>query len=276
MGMCKFCGSNAGFLRGEHSECRTKYDTGVEYLVQAYNSMAMGMEDSAAMDTYLERVMVDARIGEDVQREALVRGWRSAVDDALSDHLLTEDERQNLDTYRDRFSLSDSEMDGDGHMTKMAHAGILQDARMGIYHVTQDEKLRTGFNFQKSEELVWLFPNSEYYEERVRRERQGGHGGVSVRVARGVYYNTGRFNSRTVETTVTEHMDTGTVGITTKHIYFGGKSKKFRVNYSRIMAFDPFTDGIGIMREAQTARPQKFKTGHGWFIYNLVTMLANE
>ena len=28
-------------------------------------------------------------------------------------------------------------------------------------------------------------------------------------------------------------------------------------------------DGSGIMRDAQTAKPQKFITGDGWFVYNL-------
>ena len=28
------------------------------------------------------------------------------------------------------------------------------------------------------------------------------------------------------------------------------------------------------MRDAQTARPQTFRTGDGWFVYNLTTNLA--
>ena len=38
------------------------------------------------------------------------------------------------------------------------------------------------------------------------------------------------------------------------------------------MSFDPYKDGLGIMREAQTARPQTFITGDGWFVYNLTRM----
>ena len=38
----------------------------------------------------------------------------------------------------------------------------------------------------------------------------------------------------------------------------------------------PCTDGIGVMRDAQTAKPQEFRTGDGWFIYNLVTNLAQR
>ena len=40
--------------------------------------------------------------------------------------------------------------------------------------------------------------------------------------------------------------------------------------------FHPYTDGFGIMRDAQTAKPQAFRTGDGWFPYNLATNLAQN
>ena len=47
-----------------------------------------------------------------------------------------------------------------------------------------------------------------------------------------------------------------------------------RVRYDKIVAFDPYDDGFGIMRDAQTAKHQVFRTGDGWFAYHLVTNLA--
>ena len=41
-----------------------------------------------------------------------------------------------------------------------------------------------------------------------------------------------------------------------------------------IVGFDSYEDGLGIMRDAQTAKPQTFRTGHGWFVFNLATNLA--
>ena len=64
------------------------------------------------------------------------------------------------------------------------------------------------------------------------------------------------------------------LGLTTKHIYFAGSRKRFRVRYDKIVTFEPFSDGFGIMRDAQTARPQTFRTGDGWFAYNLAANLA--
>ena len=59
-------------------------------------------------------------------------------------------------------------------------------------------------------------------------------------------------------------------------VYFAGPKKKFRVRYDRIVSFEPYDDGFGIMRDAQTAKPQMFRTGDGWFPYNLATNLAQN
>ena len=49
---------------------------------------------------------------------------------------------------------------------------------------------------------------------------------------------------------------------------------RFRVRYDRIVDFDPFYDGLGLVRDAQTAKPQSFRTGDGWFAFNIATNLA--
>ena len=60
-------------------------------------------------------------------------------------------------------------------------------------------------------------------------------------------------------------VDTGLLGLTTKHVYFAGSRKKFRVRYDRIVSLDPYEDGFGIIWDAQAAKPQTFRTGDGWF-----------
>jgi hypothetical protein len=42
-----------------------------------------------------------------------------------------------------------------------------------------------------------------------------------------------------------------------------------------IVTFDPYEDGIGIQRDAMTAKPQLFilNDKDGWFLYNLINKL---
>ena len=111
--------------------------------------------------------------------------------------------------------------------------------------------------------------------ERVtRRQRRSASHGVSIRVARGLYYRPSTFRSRAVEWEETVHADMGLLRLTTKHVYSAGSRKKFRIRYDRIVAFEPYEDGFSTMRDAQTGKPQTFRTSDGWFVYNLAVNLA--
>ena len=70
------------------------------------------------------------------------------------------------------------------------------------------------------------------------------------------------------------HIDTGWVILTSKNIYFAGSQKSLRLPYKKIVSFEPYSDGMGIMRDAATAKTQVFVTGDGWFTYNAVINLA--
>jgi hypothetical protein len=69
-------------------------------------------------------------------------------------------------------------------------------------------------------------------------------------------------------------VDTGLLAITNKHIYFSGGEKDLRVPYAKVVAFHPFSNGVGIIRDTSNAKLQIFVTGDGWFTYNLITNLA--
>ena len=146
----------------------------------------------------------------------------------------------------------------------------------GAYQVdSASERIKLGLDrLMKSEKLVWVMEDVDYIETVVRRERQGSSHGLSIRVARDPYYRPSTFRSRVIETEETVHQDTGLLGFTTKHIYFSGPKKKFRVRYDKIVDFDSYDDGFGITKDNQTAKPQAFRTGDGWFSYNLAVNLA--
>jgi hypothetical protein len=129
-------------------------------------------------------------------------------------------------------------------------------------------------NLQKGEQVVWAFEQVDYLEEKTRRQYVGGSRGISVRVVKGVYYHFGGFRGHAIDRTERVHVDTGLVAITTKQIYFAGAKKAFRIPYTKIVSFEPYSNGVGIMRDAASAKPQLLVTHAGWFTYNLVTNLA--
>ena len=211
------------------------------------------------------------RQGEDL----LVRGWNAAVGAALEDGVLTDAEEDALSRYLDRFDVfRRGGQDHEAMRLKLVKAASIRELTEGIVPKRQTIQGQLPFNLMKSEELVWVFGGVAYLEDVTRREMRGSSQGLTIRIARGIYYRPSAFRSRVVEWEETVRADTGLMGLTTKHIYFAGDSKRFRVRYDRIVAFEPYSDGIGIMREAQSAKPQTFITGDGWFTYNMATNLA--
>ena len=242
---------------------------------------AIGTRAATGLMSDLDEIAAVSYVPAENVRAALVEGLMSATEVALDDHLLSEDEEAALHGFVDEFDigLDDLEMvKGSAEaLSRLSEARVIRELQDGKFpDSSQFDGLGLPFNFMKSERLVWVFPDVRYLEDRVRRERVGGSTGGSFRVARGVYIRSSQFRSRTVEREVTEHVDTGTLAMTTKHMYFSGERKKFRVRFDRIVAFDAFSDGIGITRDVQNARAQKFIVGDGWFVCNLATLLAER
>ena len=196
------------------------------------------------------------------------------MEGALEDGLLSLDGENALAKYAAHFGLKQHDLDGNGAQTSLVQAAVIRDVTRGVVPQRQRVNGTVPFNLMKSEQIVWVIQGVYYLETVVRRERRGTSHGVSIRVARGLYYSPRQFRSRPIEWEETVHADTGMLGLTTKHIYFAGARKKFRVRYDKIVSFEPYSDGLGIMRDAQTAKPQSFVTGDGWFAYNLAANLA--
>lgn len=210
------------------------------------------------------------------QRLLLAQAWEAAVEGSIEDGVLSLDEENALISYLDRFSLDQADVNSNGAFMDMIKSAVIREAAEGLIPERINLDTRPPFNLMKSEQLVWVINAVDYYEVATRRERRGTSHGVSIRVAKGLYYSPRTFRSRAVEWDETVHQDTGLLGVTSKHLYFHGPRKRFRIRYDRIVSFESYEDGIGVMRDAQTAKPQTFRTGDGWFIYNLVTNLAQR
>ena len=260
--------------RNEEAHIPAQLPTVDDRLVRAARTTALTNAEGDERLVALSDTLVEAGLVGGQSHEVLVRGWETAVQGALEDGVISEDEEAALSRFLDYFGIEQVQADRHGALTTLAQAGAIRDLTEGTIPQRQNIQSRIPFNLMKSEKLVWMFQNVAYLEDVTRREMHGSSQGLTIRVARGIYYRPSAFKSRVVEWDETVRLDTGLMGLTTKHIYFAGDTKRFRVRYDRIVAFEPYSDGIGIMREAQTAKPQTFITNDGWFTYNMATNLA--
>ena len=187
----------------------------------------VGLEggDLRHLKSSIDQVASSSHIDTSMKKSLVVSGWERAVEAAFDDGVLTEDEESALSELKQYFSLSQQDLDRNGSFTKLVKGAVLRDILDG----NLPERVRIDgslpFNLQKTEKVVWVFQNVDYYEEKTRTRYVGGSQGVSIRIAKGLYYRTGAFKGERVQTSETIHADTGLLGVTNKHIYFAGPSK---------------------------------------------------
>lgn len=275
MGICIYCGKPAGFLQKKHRECEEKRNKGMAEMVRLAKEAALGMHPIEGLSNELAGIAENSFISSEQIRETLISGWEQAVNHFLEDGNLEIQEESQLTSFAEHFALTQEDLDKNGAYTKFVRGAVLRELMEGKIPKRCQPIGALPFNFQRSETLIWIFSNVAYYEDKTRRRYVGGSQGVSFRIAKGLYYRVGSFRGHPVETTERVHVDTGILAVTTKHIYFHGSTKSFRVRFDKIVSFTPYSDGIGIQRDASTAKPQVFVTGDGWFTYNLLVNIVN-
>ncbi|MBE0645401.1 MAG: hypothetical protein IH600_15060 [Bacteroidetes bacterium] len=277
MATCIYCGAPAGLLKKKHKTCEEMYAKAQTDIGELTKETILAGANFPEAQKKIDLLTHEGHLDEVTALGSVVKGWEAAVDAYLEDGLLSKDEEAQLAKFQESSGLSQETLDINGVFTKVVKAAFLRD-------LTESDEIpkkikisgTIPFNLQKGEELVWLFNDVSYLEERTKRTYVGGSQGMSVRVVKGVYYRTSAFKGQPVDTQVTTHMDDGLLGVTQKHIYFSGPSKSFRVKYDKIVSFTPFDDGIGIVRDVASAKPQMFITGDGWFTYNLIMNMAER
>ncbi len=285
MGDCRYCGEPAGFLRRQHGACAKRHAHAQAAIRDLCIDAALRGDDLDALPAKIRETaaagfiaMSDAALA-----DTMAECWGDAVEAAMQDHVLTGGERRGLSRYRDQFSLSPRQLDLRGHyelFRKLALLNVIGEH--GVIprydrRAARAEFGRLPFNLMKSEALIWVFDDVAYLRQVKRREFRGQSMGVSVRVAKGVYVRPGAFRGRAIEKTEMERTDHGILGITTKHIYFNGGDKSFRVRLDRIVSFEPYADGLGIMRDTARAVPEAFTMDahDAWFAINLIDALLD-
>ena len=285
MGVCNYCGKSAGFFRKEHKECVVRHDRAISSIKEICVEAALSGAGLGALEDRIreEWSAVGATVSNSTVKESLIGGWNFALQAALEDQILSTEEKRGLNRYRRRFGISEAELNESGDFKVFKIMALLKtmtdDGVIPRFdRVSAEAEFgRLPFNMMKSEELVWAFPDVGYMEQVTRREFRGESLGASFRVAKGVYVRPGAFRGRSVATKSMELTDSGLFGITTKHIYFTGSEKSFRVRLEKIVSFTPYQDGLGIMRDTARAKPEIFAMpgNDPWLAINLIETLLN-
>ena len=275
MGNCIYCGQKVSLFKKEHPTCKENYFNGIAKITNLFNKVVTNNKKTNIKQE-AQDIAKSNFIREDEIDKIFFSQWEKEIDKAFEDDILTEDEEEKLIEIAEDAGLKIDVISKTEAYNKIVKGGVLREIYEG--KIPQRIKINGSLpiNYQKNENLIWVFNNVELLEDKVKREYVGGYHGVSVKIAKGLYYRTGSFKGNPVERVQTTAVDNGLFAVTNRHIYFVGSRKSFKIPYNKIISFQQYSNGIGIMKDGVTAKPLSFITNDGWFTYNLITNLARS
>ncbi|WP_299247267.1 hypothetical protein [uncultured Lacinutrix sp.] len=273
MGKCTYCLKSAGIFKKVHKECEQKNKFTIQKISELSSTFFSNSNSTSLSE--LKTISEESFVSEIKLIELLIGTYSEFLDKFLDDGTLTDDEEKILSEYQDKYKLTQNELEKKDLLSKTYRASILRQLINGeelTNRITIQGNLP--FKFQKSENLIWLFQNVELFEQRIKTTYKGGSQGISLKIAKGVYYRTSSFKGHPVKTMNTVPIASGMVALTNKHIYFSSGIKNFRINFNKIITIEPYSDGIGITKDGVTSKPQVFKNLDGWFCYNFIKNIS--
>lgn len=254
---CQYC-NELSFFREGHKLCKEKYRSGRRLAVSKTAEAIINSGDFKKLVKEITEICELHFMSSKNHKDILIEGYEKAVEIFLGDGQLDEIEDEKLYAFIMHFLLSQDDLNKHGWHVKACKAGILREVQNG-----KVPSIKFGGEvpviFMKNEKVVWSFENCEYWKDKAHR-----------RYVRKSWLVSGH----TVQDINRVYIDNGYVIITNKHIYFAGRREKFRLSYKKIVSFEKYSDGIGVIRDAITAKPQVFITGDGPFAHDLVASLA--
>lgn len=125
----------------------------------------------------------------------------------------------------------------------------------------------------KGEAVLWQYDGVKCYEEKVEKEYISHRHGVSIKIAKGVYYRPSTGRTKPVEHNYMNLEGSGNLYITNKHLIFNSPTKGVKIPYTKIIGVIPYSDGIELHRDGN-ARRMVFQGFDTWFVMNLLSVVG--
>lgn len=273
MSNCIYCGKSAGLFSKSHKDYIKINLEGKEQIIQEINNYFQS-DNYKNVDKNLNSIANESYVDSGDLRKLIIKGYDDAVDKFLEDGILSETELNSLDRFDDIFDITDEELSEYETQTKIIKNRVVQDV---INNDIQKSRLtiqgQLPFLLEKDEIVLWIFQNAELYELITRTQFAGGSHGVSVKIAKGLYYRTSSFRGEPIKTQETKFTSSGLLALTNKNLYYGSTVKTLKIKYSQIISMPTFSDAIGIQQSRANSKPLYFKNIDVWFMFNVISNL---
>lgn len=261
-------------FHSKHAECEQLHLNGLARIRSIVAGCFERKEDFYLYQAEIQKLCRDAHLSDEDTRGLYCESFDAAIERYLDDGVIDRSEEQCVARFMQFTGLPQQALNANKSLEKVVQSGVLQELLNG--RVPSPRITISGsfpFMLDRSEKLLWLFRDVTLLMQKVRRETVGRTRGVSVRICRGVYYRTGGFRGRPVETTYMQRIGTGSVCLTDKHLYFHCPEKTLKIPFSKILSLDAYSNGLGVQKDGANDRPMFFENLDSWFCYNAISNL---
>jgi hypothetical protein len=263
---CRYCGLPAGWFRTQHDACEKRHQNALSKINLL---LADALHDTTPADGLfgqLDFIASDGFIGRQDLQTLAKSAFVAALKDASADHLLSKEEDDRFDELWGAFELSPD----DQATHTLLKARVLRRIDNGDF---EEVDLTSGVLLQRLEQAIWEFRGARWLSVRGHVQYVGSSHGISVRIARGVYYRTGAFRGERVVTDETVEVGIGCLVVTTLALIFDSPGRAIRLPLKKILSVHLYVDAIEVLSDGANKKPAIFMVDDPPFAANLISRL---
>lgn len=209
-------------------------------------------------------------VSSQTESDAYLSVLNKAASKFMQDGTLSSNEEQLITNYANSVGLNLNNIPpqfNTGDLAKIGQAIILRNLQQGIM---PKNSISVPVLLTKGEIPLWVYDNVTMHQEKIQREYRGHSGGYSFRICKGVTYRTGQFRGKPVEHSFLDNIGTGSLVITTKHLFFHCPTASVKIPYSKLVGVTPYSDGLEVHKEETKPKRIVFQGFAPWFILNVL------
>ena len=204
--------------------------------------------------------------------------------DGIKEHQAEVKHKNELRAAERQRRLEQERLEHERAMEAKRQARLREQRRQdSILEILHDGKLpdvdwsngSASFRLQKTEHLLYVFPNVRHAEEKIERKTVGKTRSQRVRVAKGFSFTVPGDPGRRVEDIVVEDRGMGVLAVTDRHLYFDGQ-RSFRIRWDKLVSIQPMADAVEVTRDRASGLAEFFQMGKddAGFAYKLFQLAA--
>ena len=174
---CQYCGSQAGWFRRYHSECKQKKIDGRNRMLN------LVMEDAingGYLSDRLPEIAAETFNSEELGDAIYVEGWERAAEKYISEGGVLSDREDNLIRFAQGLAMVSVPdlLSTSRTYTKLLMMSVLGDLAKNSYPRWSNTLGSERLVMKKGEKPIWVFQNVPYYEEKVSHTWESRSSGV--------------------------------------------------------------------------------------------------